>query len=84
MHNDKFRRRWYSLRLGRDTGAGMNDRQPLASYATVRLPTPLKITRWGPDTGREEPAEGEGSSLEELEQDGSGKVLVTLQVNRVV
>ncbi|CAN0265408.1 unnamed protein product, partial [Pylaiella littoralis] len=71
--------RWYSLRLGRDTGAGTNNQHPVV-YATVRLPTPLMVTRWGPHTGREDPVEGEGSILEGFGEGESGQVLVTLQV----
>lgn len=41
------------------------------------------VTRWGPDTGREDPVEGEGSILEGFGEGESGPVLVTLQVNEV-
>lgn len=88
--------RWYSLLLGRDTGAGTRLHHPLAVYATVRLPTPLEIDRSRPGPGgRERRLEEEGDENEppvgrgdEDDEEGGDRsiddeqVLVTLQVRR--
>ena len=41
-------RRWYSLPWGDELRTAEQPGHPLTVYATVQLPTPLKITRWGP------------------------------------
>eukprot|EP00903_Cladosiphon_okamuranus_P015423 g14246.t1 len=55
--------RWYSLLFGRDTGVGTRLHYPLAVYATVRLPAPLKIdgARPGPGGRNWRLEEGEGN-----------------------
>ncbi|CAM9455296.1 unnamed protein product [Ectocarpus fasciculatus] len=76
--------RWYSLPFGTDTGGGMTGLHPLSAFATIRLPTPLKATRWGPDSCPEDPFGDRDVSVFAGEEDRSGFVdsqtLVTLQV----
>ncbi|CAN0001882.1 unnamed protein product, partial [Scytosiphon promiscuus] len=78
--------RWYCLPLRRDTGTRVRGQHCLTAYATLRLPTPLKITTWWTDKGRG-PAvisREEGSSTFESVEGEPGfvdsQILVTLQV----
>ncbi|CBN73991.1 hypothetical protein Esi_0009_0176 [Ectocarpus siliculosus] len=75
--------RWYSLPFGTDTGGGTTGPHPLAAFATLRLPTPLRATRWGPDSYPEDPFGDLDVSVFAGEEDRSGFVdsetLVTLQ-----
>lgn len=76
--------RWYSLPFGTDTGGGTTGPHPLAAFATLRLPTPLRATRWGPDYYPEDPFGDRDVSVLAGEEDRSGfmnsETLVTLQV----
>lgn len=62
----------------------MTGLHPLSAFATLRLPTPLKATRWGPDSCPEDPFGDRDVSVLAGEEDRSGFVdsqtLVTLQV----
>ncbi|CAM9568260.1 unnamed protein product, partial [Ectocarpus sp. 13 AM-2016] len=75
--------RWYSLPFGADTGGGMTGPHPLAAFATLRLPTPLKATRWGPDSYPEDPFGDRDVSMFAGEEDRpafvDAETLVTLQ-----
>lgn len=93
-HTSLFR--WHSLPWGLQPEAGAHPDPSLVAYATLRLPTPLKVTRWGPapenkssgTSSRSSLMDEEGlDALEESTHDARGdakfedtQVLVTLQV----
>lgn len=75
--------------MGRDTGAGTYGQHSLTAYATLRLPTPLKIADWWTDhePGSAGIYEEEGAStLEGVEIEPvfvDSQILVTLQVREL-
>lgn len=54
--------RWYSLPWGDELRTAEEPGHPLTVYATVQLPTPLKVTRWGPPREGSDLKEGPGPS----------------------